>query len=75
MTETVIVGAVCTAIGKFGGVLARLAAGASGCRARVTLFQEMVRRGANMRLASLCIGGGMVAAFAVEPRSAARHLG
>ena len=40
--------------------------GASGCRILVTLLHEMVRRGAHRGLASLCIGGGMGVALAVE---------
>ncbi|MES2942174.1 MAG: acetyl-CoA C-acetyltransferase [Pseudomonadota bacterium] len=40
--------------------------GASGCRILVTLLHEMRRRGAGKGLASLCIGGGMGVALAVE---------
>jgi acetyl-CoA C-acetyltransferase len=40
--------------------------GASGCRILVTLLHEMIRRDAKKGLASLCIGGGMGAALAVE---------
>lgn len=40
--------------------------GASGCRILVTLLHEMVRRDAKRGLASLCIGGGMGVAIAVE---------
>jgi len=40
--------------------------GASGCRVLVTLLYEMTRRNANKGLASLCIGGGMGVALAVE---------
>ncbi|HSY07645.1 MAG TPA: acetyl-CoA C-acetyltransferase [Steroidobacteraceae bacterium] len=40
--------------------------GASGCRILVTLLHEMVRRNAHKGLASLCIGGGMGVALAVE---------
>jgi acetyl-CoA C-acetyltransferase len=40
--------------------------GASGCRILVTLLYEMQRRGAQRGLASLCIGGGMGVALAVE---------
>ncbi len=40
--------------------------GASGCRVLVTLLHEMVRRDAHRGLASLCIGGGMGVALAVE---------
>ena len=40
--------------------------GASGCRILVTLLHEMARRDAKKGLASLCIGGGMGVAFAVE---------
>jgi acetyl-CoA C-acetyltransferase len=40
--------------------------GASGCRILVTLIHEMIRRDAKRGLASLCIGGGMGVALAVE---------
>ncbi len=40
--------------------------GASGCRILVTLLHEMIRRDARRGLASLCIGGGMGVALAVE---------
>ena len=40
--------------------------GASGCRILVTLLHELQRRQANKGLASLCIGGGMGVALAVE---------
>ena len=40
--------------------------GASGARILVTLLHEMVRRDARRGLASLCIGGGMGVAMAVE---------
>jgi len=40
--------------------------GASGCRILVTLLHEMQRRDARKGLASLCIGGGMGVALAVE---------
>ena len=40
--------------------------GASGCRILVTLLHEMKRREAKKGLASLCIGGGMGVALAVE---------
>ncbi|HTR58204.1 MAG TPA: acetyl-CoA C-acetyltransferase [Casimicrobiaceae bacterium] len=40
--------------------------GASGCRVLVTLLYEMGRRNAKKGLASLCIGGGMGVAMAVE---------
>jgi acetyl-CoA C-acetyltransferase len=40
--------------------------GASGCRVLVTLLHEMRRRNAKRGLASLCIGGGMGVALAVE---------
>jgi acetyl-CoA C-acetyltransferase len=40
--------------------------GASGCRVFVTLLHEMKRRDAKKGLASLCIGGGMGVALAVE---------
>ena len=40
--------------------------GASGCRVLVSLLHEMVRRDANKGLATLCIGGGMGVALAVE---------
>jgi len=40
--------------------------GASGCRILVTLLHEMGKRDAKRGLASLCIGGGMGVALAVE---------
>jgi len=40
--------------------------GASGCRILVTLLHEMKRRNSRRGLASLCIGGGMGVALAVE---------
>jgi acetyl-CoA C-acetyltransferase len=40
--------------------------GASGARILVTLLHEMLRRDAKRGLASLCIGGGMGVALAVE---------
>jgi acetyl-CoA C-acetyltransferase len=40
--------------------------GASGCRILVTLLHEMVKRDSKKGLASLCIGGGMGVALAVE---------
>jgi acetyl-CoA C-acetyltransferase len=40
--------------------------GASGCRILVTLLHEMRRRDSKKGLASLCIGGGMGVALAVE---------
>jgi acetyl-CoA C-acetyltransferase len=40
--------------------------GASGCRILVTLLHEMAKRDARKGLASLCIGGGMGVALAVE---------
>ncbi len=40
--------------------------GASGCRILVTLLHEMIRRDARKGLASLCIGGGMGVAIAIE---------
>ncbi len=40
--------------------------GASGCRVLVTLLHEMIRRDANKGLATLCIGGGLGVALAVE---------
>ncbi len=40
--------------------------GASGCRILVTLLHEMSKRDARRGLASLCIGGGMGVAMAVE---------
>jgi acetyl-CoA C-acetyltransferase len=40
--------------------------GASGCRILVTLIHEMMKRDAKRGLASLCIGGGMGVALAVE---------
>lgn len=40
--------------------------GASGCRILVSLLHEMARRDARKGLATLCIGGGMGVALAVE---------
>ncbi|MFV2029556.1 acetyl-CoA C-acetyltransferase [Neisseria sp. S1] len=40
--------------------------GASGCRILVTLLHEMKRRDAQKGLATLCVGGGMGIALAVE---------
>jgi acetyl-CoA C-acetyltransferase len=40
--------------------------GASGCRILVTLLHEMIKRDAKRGLASLCIGGGMGVALAIE---------
>ncbi|SDW11872.1 acetyl-CoA C-acetyltransferase [Marinobacter mobilis] len=40
--------------------------GASGCRILVSLIHEMIRRDAHKGLATLCIGGGMGVALAVE---------
>src|ERR1700733_6657297 len=40
--------------------------GASGCRILVPLLYEMIRRDAKKGLASLCIGGGMGVALAIE---------
>jgi acetyl-CoA C-acetyltransferase len=40
--------------------------GASGCRILVSLLHEMIRRDAKRGLASLCIGGGMGVALALE---------
>lgn len=40
--------------------------GASGCRILVTLLHEMLKRDAKRGLASLCIGGGMGVALALE---------
>ena len=40
--------------------------GASGCRVLVTLIHEMNRRDAKKGLATLCIGGGLGVAIAVE---------
>ena len=40
--------------------------GASGCRILVTLIHEMIRRDVRRGLASLCIGGGMGVALAIE---------
>jgi acetyl-CoA C-acetyltransferase len=40
--------------------------GASGARILVTLLYEMIRRDAKRGLASLCIGGGMGVALAIE---------
>jgi len=40
--------------------------GASGCRIVVTLIHEMIKRDAKRGLASMCIGGGMGVAIALE---------
>ena len=40
--------------------------GASGARVLTTLLHEMARRNAKKGLATLCIGGGMGIAMAVE---------
>jgi len=40
--------------------------GASGCRILVSLIHEMIKRDAKKGLATLCIGGGMGIALAVE---------
>ncbi len=40
--------------------------GASGCRILVTLLHEMIKRDAKKGLTSLCIGGGMGVALAIE---------
>jgi acetyl-CoA C-acetyltransferase len=40
--------------------------GASGCRVLVTLLHEMIKRDAKKGLATLCIGGGMGVAIAIE---------
>ena len=40
--------------------------GASGARVLVTLIYEMIRRDAKKGLATLCIGGGMGVAIAIE---------
>lgn len=40
--------------------------GASGCRVLVTLLHEMIRRDVHKGLATLCIGGGMGVALAIE---------
>ena len=40
--------------------------GASGNRIAVTLLHEMIRRGASVGLASLCVGGGMGTALIVK---------
>ncbi len=50
-----------------GGAIARgHPIGASGARILVTLIHEMIRRDAMRGLASLCIGGGMGVALAIE---------
>ena len=43
-----------------------LAVSANGARILVTLLHEMVKRDAKKGLASLCIGGGMGVALAIE---------
>ncbi|WP_409523752.1 acetyl-CoA C-acetyltransferase [Nitrincola sp. MINF-07-Sa-05] len=40
--------------------------GASGCRVLVSLLHEMIKRDAKKGLATLCIGGGMGTALAIE---------
>ncbi|HPT46829.1 MAG TPA: acetyl-CoA C-acetyltransferase, partial [Candidatus Rifleibacterium sp.] len=40
--------------------------GASGARVLVTLLYEMMRANAGKGLATLCVGGGMGVAMAVE---------
>ncbi len=40
--------------------------GASGCRILVSLLYEMQRRKASKGLATLCVGGGMGVALAIE---------
>ena len=40
--------------------------GASGARILVTLIHEMIKRDARKGFASLCIGGGMGVALAIE---------
>lgn len=40
--------------------------GATGLRITITLLREMARRGQNLGLATLCIGGGQGAALALE---------
>ena len=40
--------------------------GASGCRVLVTLIHEMIKRDAKKGMTTLCIGGGMGVALAVE---------
>ncbi|HXZ16403.1 MAG TPA: acetyl-CoA C-acetyltransferase, partial [Roseiarcus sp.] len=40
--------------------------GASGARVLTTLLHELARRGGGKGLATLCIGGGMGIAMAVE---------
>ena len=49
-----------------GAIALGLPIGASGCRILVTLLHEMQKRDARKGLASLCIGGGMGVALAVE---------
>jgi len=49
-----------------GAIAIGLPIGASGCRILVTLLHEMIRRDARRGLASLCIGGGMGVALAIE---------
>jgi len=40
--------------------------GSSGCRILVTLLHELIRRGANRGLATLCVGGGMGVSTIIE---------
>ena len=49
-----------------GGIAIGHPIGASGCRVLVTLLHEMKRRDAKKGLATLCIGGGLGVALAVE---------
>ena len=48
--------------------------GASGCRILVTLLHEMQRRDAKKGIATLCIGGGMGVALAIERPEAFRFI-
>jgi acetyl-CoA C-acetyltransferase len=43
--------------------------GASGARILITLLYEMKKRGSNLGLATLCVGGGQGAAVIVDMES------
>jgi len=67
MREAVIVGAVRTPIGRYGGAIALgHPLGCSGARITATLVHEMARRQARYGLATMCVGVGQGAAIVVE---------
>ena len=77
VTDVVILGAAMTPIGRYGGsfkdihpaelgAIAARAAIAGGARIVVTLLHELERRGRRRGLATLCVGGGMGMALAIE---------